>query len=76
MRHLAGGVFKAVAYKAKEHIPLQEGLRPHPDVLILDPAVVPSEHIPLQEGLRLLDGQVVICLESSPAEHIPSQEGL
>ena len=40
-----------MAYSVRDHIPLEQGLRPIPEVTVEQPKVV-RDHIPLEQGLR------------------------
>ncbi len=59
----------------REHLPLQQGLRPAPFPLLWLVRDNVREHLPLQQGLRLLF--YGLCgLLGNVREHLPLQQGL
>ena len=59
----------------RDHIPLEQGLRPVADAVFTSPLDV-RDHIPLEQGLRLCrtnpDGVLTLCVR----DHIPLEQGL
>src|SRR5574344_1268142 len=60
----------------KEHIPLQQGLRPFSLHKSQHIHLYLKEHIPLQQGLRLSPFSIYLGKSSHLKEHIPLQQGL
>ena len=59
----------------RDHIPLEQGLRPILYSSCRHPVVV-RDHIPLEQGLRLLEVLLVQFPEQTVRDHIPLEQGL
>ena len=62
-------------HDVRDHIPLEQGLRPFSNVSGVYPDVV-RDHIPLEQGLRLYPTPPLKGLLMAVRDHIPLEQGL
>ena len=65
LRHVA--ILEETAYKVRDHLPLQQGLRQSSSVRVLSHLPHVRDHFPLQQGLRLLYFDKFDCMRQRPS---------